>query len=61
MRRDSRNQMLKARASMQGKIRDLEDKITTMSTEHADKVIFCKASLKTEFLSRKHTNLTEVN
>lgn len=38
--RDGRNQILKARASMQGRIRDLEDKIASINAEHADKVAF---------------------
>lgn len=42
MRRNGRNQVLKARACMQGKIRDLEDRISAMNTEHAEKVIFYK-------------------
>ncbi|VBB26931.1 unnamed protein product [Acanthocheilonema viteae] len=55
MRRDGRNQVLKARASVQGKIRDLEDKISTMNREHADKVEYLNASIETLRADREWT------
>ncbi|MCP9261939.1 Viral A-type inclusion protein [Dirofilaria immitis] len=47
IQRDSQNQILKVRASMQGKIRDLEDRITAMNTEQTDKVEHLNVSIET--------------
>uniref|UniRef100_A0A0R3RR68 HMMR_C domain-containing protein n=1 Tax=Elaeophora elaphi TaxID=1147741 RepID=A0A0R3RR68_9BILA len=55
MRRNGRNQVLKTRASMQGKIRDLEDKISTMSVEHTDRVEHLNASIETLRADREWT------
>lgn len=38
VRRDGRNQLLKARAAMQSRQRELEDKILSITTENNDKV-----------------------
>uniref|UniRef100_A0A915PLM3 Uncharacterized protein n=1 Tax=Setaria digitata TaxID=48799 RepID=A0A915PLM3_9BILA len=54
-RRDGRNEVLKARASMQGKIRDLEDKVATMNVEHGDKIEHLNASIETLRADREWT------
>ncbi|VDK74173.1 unnamed protein product [Litomosoides sigmodontis] len=55
MRRNKQNQVLKARASMQGKIRDLEDKISTMNEEHLSKIEHLNASIETLRADREWT------
>ncbi|OZC11233.1 hypothetical protein X798_01649 [Onchocerca flexuosa] len=55
MRRDGRNQILKARAAMQGRIRDLEDKIATMNTEYTDKIEHLNANIETLRADREWT------
>ncbi|EJD76266.1 hypothetical protein, variant [Loa loa] len=55
MRRDCRNQVLKARASMQGKIRDLEDKISAMNTGHTNKIEHLNANIETLRADREWT------
>ncbi|VDN01963.1 unnamed protein product [Thelazia callipaeda] len=63
--RESRNQVLKARASMQSKVRDLEDKIASLTADHAVETKLLNAATETlkadrEWTMEENTRLLEL-